>query len=399
MVAYADNNDSPLLFRHMCSLMRVTVSGVGSISSIQVSASVPLSGNGMVQGTDESPVLVLDNDQPNEVELDCGNIQISGQRDFYIIIPPVSDPGNKFTITVNGRCIASDGTWSTSFSRTQPAGGSMLQRGQIGSVRFDLTSDANETTSTGMLCGEFSVANGRKVSFSKGNLQYYVVNRSWRFADHQWTYIGTANLSNGNLSNVIDLFGWATGSCPTKIDNDAYHYGSGKQDMKSTEDWGTSLDENGFWRTLSMDEWSYLLSSRANASQLKAVGRVAGTLGLILLPDNWSSLATLSGEASFSAEEWKPLQQKGAVFLPAAGYRQNLSNGQTILNAGDWGCYWTTKFYLENMAYALLFKVDTIVWEHSFFSSSTQNIYRKHGLSVRLVHQHTTSKFPCDKSD
>ena len=39
----------------------------------------------------------------------------------------------------------------------------------------------------------FSVSATKKVRFSPGNLQYQASTKTWRFAEHQYDYIGDAN--------------------------------------------------------------------------------------------------------------------------------------------------------------------------------------------------------------
>ena len=71
---------------------------------------------------------------------------------------------------------------------------------------------------TGVLDGKFSVGSDKQVCFSKGNLQYQASKGVWRFADHQWDYIGYGNENISNsYSGWIDLFGWGTGNNPTNI--------------------------------------------------------------------------------------------------------------------------------------------------------------------------------------
>lgn len=57
--------------------------------------------------------------------------------------------------------------------------------------------------------------NSDKVYFSQGNLQYQASTNTWRFANNQYDYVGSAN-SNISSSNSgwIDLFGWATSASP-----------------------------------------------------------------------------------------------------------------------------------------------------------------------------------------
>lgn len=47
-------------------------------------------------------------------------------------------------------------------------------------------------------------SNGNVVRFSPGNLQYKN-GEGWRFAEHQYDYIGA-----WDISNWVDLFGWGT---------------------------------------------------------------------------------------------------------------------------------------------------------------------------------------------
>ena len=92
--------------------------------------------------------------------------------------------------------------------------------------------------------------------------------------------------SGTDLADKIDLFGWSTNTTnfgvSVSIDNDDY---SGL-----FVDWGTNKignDAPNTWRTLSKDEWVYLLNIRTNASSLYGIAQVNGVNGLIILPDNW----------------------------------------------------------------------------------------------------------------
>lgn len=47
---------------------------------------------------------------------------------------------------------------------------------------------------------------------SPGNLQYQASTGIWRFAEHQYDYIGSGNENiSTSYSGWIDLFGWGTG--------------------------------------------------------------------------------------------------------------------------------------------------------------------------------------------
>ena len=61
----------------------------------------------------------------------------------------------------------------------------------------------------GLLAGKFSVSATKQVQFSQGNLQYNSSEATykWRFAEHQYDYVGA-----WNTSTWVDLFGWGTWS-------------------------------------------------------------------------------------------------------------------------------------------------------------------------------------------
>ena len=240
-----------------------------------------------------------------------------------------------------------------------------------------------DTPSAGI--GVFSVSADKQVTFSKGNLQYHPANDEWRFAENQSDYIGNAN-SNiaADYNDWIDLFGCGTGDAPTKSS-------TSDSDYSTFVDWGTNQigsDAPNTWRTLSYDEWEYLLKNRPNASSLKGVAQVNGVNGLIFLPDNWTCPAGVTFKSgfhsywsveaygqyqTFSAEQWSKLESAGAVFLPAAGGR----NGSGVYNVQDSGCYWSApEYYGGSSADCLYF--DSVAAFVSYFS-------RGHGRSVRLV--------------
>jgi hypothetical protein len=235
--------------------------------------------------------------------------------------------------------------------------------------------------------GVFSVSETKQVTFSKGNLQYHSVKNVWRFAEKQWECIDYSSADTRN--GWLDLFAWSTSATnfgtSASTDEDKY---SG-----SFVDWGTNAignDAPNMWRTMTYDEWNYLLGTRPNASSLKGVAQVNGVNGLILLPDNWtcpegisfktgchSSYGTEYYEAyqSFTADQWSKMELEGAVFLPAAGGRTSGSSTQVddILKSGY---YWANKGYESNSGYMLYFDSQNI---------GVGTSGRQAGMSVRLV--------------
>ncbi len=237
----------------------------------------------------------------------------------------------------------------------------------------------------GALPGLFSVSATKQVYFSQGNLQYQASTKTWRFAEHQYDYVGSDNRSiSSTYSGWIDLFGWGTGSNPTLSSTSFEDYGT-------FVDWGCNPISNGgntnnLWRTLTKTEWDYLFNSRTDASSKCGTGNINGVGGLIILPDRWtlpsecsfaSGFATINPNThpdwthiSYTLAQWAQMEAAGAVFLPAAGYR----NGTRVNNAG-FGHYWSST-PLTDVAYLMLF---------SSYDLRTKFYHRNYGFSVRLV--------------
>ncbi len=266
-----------------------------------------------------------------------------------------------------------------------------------------------------------SKSDGTKVVFSPGNLQYQASTNTWRFAEHQYDVVGSAN-SNISSSNSgwIDLFGWGTsnktfasgyGSStqPWSTSTSGPSYGptgtsNGLYGAFANGDWGVNM--TGYtWRTLTGGtggEWEYIFSTRtsnatvngnSNARYAKATINTDGTAvnGIILFPDGCkinSSSATTWGAINNASNnyttkcttaQWSHLEELGCVFLPAAGYR----DGTAVTNLGSYGYYWSSSPYASHGS-----------WAHSVYFSSNgvlpaDRSYRDRGHSVRLVREVT----------
>ena len=197
------------------------------------------------------------------------------------------------------------------------------------------------------LLNRYSVSPGKKVQFSKGNLQYQASTKTWRFAANQWDYIGEANKNiSSSYSGWIDLFGWGTGNNPTNTSMNA-------DDYAKFNDWGKNTITNGRnkkWRTLTKDEWVYLMDRRQTDSGVRfALAIVNDVPGIVLLPDNWArtkySLNNVNNLGSnyesnhISKNDWvNKLEPNGAIFLPAAGSRY----GTTVQSPRVSAQYWSS---------------------------------------------------------
>ena len=349
-------------------------------------------------------------------------------------------------------------------------------------------SDLVLSTDFGLLPGIFTVdEHGKKVQFSKGNLQWFYgenehkVDQSsyvspgtqnqyhfsggiFTFADHQYdicagnnhgidrgkTYI-ESNKGKYDANKKIDLFMFATSgykSTNNVSDNQTYHYKpfaiyrddfnesvqnpaslqfgpldgiAGSSYKKS--DWGVfnailnGGDETGMWRTLTYDEWYYLLNTRDNASKKVGVGIVNSCHGVIILPDSWTLPGGLTftpisdvdgntyvsvttdnkslnynwSDNTYSSADWALMETAGAVFLPAAGAKMNdtgcpVKGDNDSTNEAYVISYWTASTSLNGSvsceyAYAVDFGQESATVKNWRFDKSN----RACGRAVRLV--------------
>ena len=248
----------------------------------------------------------------------------------------------------------------------------------------DKPNDPSTPGSGSFVAKPFSVSVTKTVTFSSGNLQYHPANDEWRFAPNQTDYVGEANANISSTYNGwIDLFGWGTGNNPTNASTDY-------NDYPTFVDWGVNQIGSyapNTWRTLTYNEWDYILNNRTNASNLKGVAQVNGVNGLILLPDAWqcpngvtfkSGFHSSFGEEyyatyqSFSVSDWSKLEASGAVFFPAAGGRC----GSDVDDVQDGGFCWSATESGSYDANYLLFCSN---------GAYMNDNYRLIGFSVRLV--------------
>ncbi len=286
-----------------------------------------------------------------------------------------------------------------------------------------------DTIGEGSLSGLFEVEKGRYIAFAMGNLQYNPYHNSWRFAEHQYDFIGVENKNVDSLYNGwLDLFGWGTSGYhhPADVTNIAYQpwannnvtideeynsKGFGPSTFMDDKDftgfaisydWGQHNNISnggtaGQWRTLSADEWSHLLFYRPDAINKRGMATVYGVNGVekvygaVLLPESWyvpDNCTFYPGSAYgyatnvYSNLEWQSMQNAGAVFLPAAGTRFI----DDIDGQDRYGYYWSSTHYDAQDAY--LFYLST--------TALLVDAYPRHiGRSVRLAQDVDGVSIPC----
>ncbi len=272
------------------------------------------------------------------------------------------------TVSGNHRFIRKDNVYVLSSTATMGSSVKDITAGTIYAVKNAIVAPNN------CLPGAFTVdASNTQVYFSKGNLQYNVTKNEWSFADPQHGYVGSANANFAGP--LIDLFGWGTwleGRTPTATNNCTWSDGA-----------ESAIGPD--WFTLTQSQWTHLLVSRTTTSGVRyARACVEGVNGLIIVPDDWSKssyelqLTNMKKSAytsnTIDATTWKnTFESAGAVFLPAAGRRDN----STISNGGLVGIYWSSSVYNAENAHDVFF--DETTFGLAYYGNNDL------GYSVRLV--------------
>ncbi len=144
-----------------------------------------------------------------------------------------------------------------------------------------------------------------------------------------------------------------------------------------------TVDGEAGWRTLSNDEWTYLINTRSGNMFAKA--KVNGVTGLLIFPDNYSGTTSGNGIATVNSTNaaypgndipdgtWASMEALGVVFLPAAGNRNRMG----VSNVGSYGYYWSSTPDGTSSAYLLNFSSSDV--------GTRGGWYCGYGYSVRLV--------------
>ena len=262
------------------------------------------------------------------------------------------------------------------------------------------------------------------VRFSPGNLQYQASTGTWRFAENQWDYIGSDNTEiSSSYIGWIDLFGWGTSGknhgaiCyqPWSISTNRADYQAygikeyNLYDQTGQADWGFNEISNGGnqsdrWRTLKQEEWTWLIGDMGGTD---GVNRRAGNRfiraevtvmepdvkckGLVILPDGYTQAGISfnnynAGYVSVDNAAWNNMRDAGAVFLPAAGYRNGTTYRMSFNAQHNYGYYWSSKSGSDNAASYIYFYHNTDASQDTgkqIFVDQTK--YKYFGCSVRLV--------------
>lgn len=268
----------------------------------------------------------------------------------------------------------------------------------------------------------FSISATKHVKFSAGNLQCNPAlftstsPKAWLIAHNQYDRL--SNTFNENIdettNHYVDVFGWATsgyeqdvdgdliGHYPyqTEEDNSRYYAGAANNNLtgNSLYDWGRYNARGGRiyygetqsvlpvaerWRTLSQEEWQYLLGSRTNATNLRGYATIDGVRGFVILPDSWTlptgaSFTPNGPNNNYTLQQWAKMEKAGAIFLPTSGVRVDAT---TVDGWNQEGWYWTGTVRMAARCYAIQFTNNGSTTDLDMGASAP----RYYGMSVRLV--------------
>lgn len=350
----------------------------------------------------------------NRIELVCPSAVTltTTPKDFVIMIPPGTLEKGFMVSVYDGsdnlvyRKTVEWNDWSAQYG----SGKDLIQRSKLRKVSTNIKPGIG-----------FSVSDSQRVRLSLGNLQWSAKNGdgqnantthavagggtaagTFRFSEHPWDRVGGSGYGNVNHTNAsgasvqsnndyraadyagwIDLFAWGT-SCwsggvssymPYQKSLSPYEYlpgGSSTANISGTKaDWGVynaiwnpaknAYDAPGTWRTLTTDEWHYLLRSRVTegkASVCFAKVRLSDLpnpsggegYGLVIPPDEWltstfnfTCTSTTSGFQDITLAQWQMLEKEGCVFLPVAGdMHVNSSHTTIVFSHQARGFYWSS---------------------------------------------------------
>lgn len=266
---------------------------------------------------------------------------------------------------------------------------------------------------------KFSVAAGKEVYFTQGNLQYIgsAAEPYWRIASDQYSYLGGNNGVADNPENSgamikenadVDLFGWGDVNPPFHGSEVNADYSPALEGNTLVTDWATKFNavtptalyadkENnilypkngGDYCVLTSGEWQYLLANHWWGFATVKMNDGNSKNGLVICPNNvdeskarellpgiiYKSNTTQSGKSGAFAEnniDQATIDANGLLFLPAAGYR-----GGTVSNVNARGNYWSATSANATNAYFVYFRSTT------FYSANSN--FRYLGFSVRLA--------------
>ena len=363
-----EEGKADFVFTNLGGLLRLTVKGTATISSITIQATEQMSGEaGLIEDAEGNIVAEIVGGYPlmkNEVTLDCGNNGVAltdAGTDFYISLPCYMN-SKKENIGYSNVTITLTDTEGRTCEKKLNNKNLVIERSKITTASFT-ASEFKANVPEGALPGKFSVSADKQVYFSKGNL-WADDSNTLHFEDAQWK--STPASSGSKDASHVSHFTWTipveAAVIGSKIGSNLFCDEAHKQSVDGSDN---------IYYTLSTVEWQYLFNYWDYANEIRKDkckwAKVNGVGGYVIAPGDFTG--TLKEEYTDDAA----LAAAGnLVFLPAAGYYDD----PIFTSVGNCGYYWSSSAFDGSLAYFVLF--DSILDPVRFGS-------RRYGYSVRLV--------------
>ena len=362
---YAESSSKSLQFKNLCSVLKLSLKGSGTINKIELVTDQYINGTFTVSNpaNTTTPLTRETNNENNVQHSTIGDhtkvttltmsspVTLSSTAQYFYIYLPVQEY-NYIRINI----YKTDGNIYTKTRTTAFT----PERSKYHLIEFD-----DVAFVSGLLNGVFTVAASsgstpaRKVSFARGNLLSNSANStSYRFADNQYDLSATGNTNY--------LFNWAGYDNRNREISE-----SSTMNQRNTNI--SNADNNTTWNVLTQQEWKHLLSQPGYGGRsvnyhhwtLVSVTKANNSTvvhGMIIFPDvfywplEYNKQPSIFDESSvfnghtwtgsgdnvlptYSYEEWCKLESAGCVFLPTTGMRSGSSS--TISNS-SYGYYWSS---------------------------------------------------------
>jgi len=335
--------------------------------------------------------------------------------------------GVRWAILLPGTNLSADGNVEGEPSTTLGANQFIDSGITLHNPEFAAPNPTFAVKTSGGVMTQFSVSPTQKVYFSRANLKYNT-SEGWSFHANQYdecfgvktyTSSGTPADQTGSSSGGVqygsdvemDRFSWGF-QYPTVTGEDDWVNGTRNLSWYDGTDWGCALtgEGNDHWRTLTYEEWDYLLNNTSRGDRRFLKGRFQVSItrdgvtydtymsGMFIAPDHyvgnltassWNKTSTYS-HTTMTAARTNKLFNDGCVFLPAVGYRNDsyYYDYNCYSSTSDFiqGCYWTATGLTQQpnsaatpQAHAMKFDKTTNGYGNESYPT------RDLGMCVRLV--------------
>lgn len=258
---YAESSNTNLAFKNVCGVLNIHLPQIEDkkLIGIDVYASTVIAGKFAVSMDDDGVPHLVQYAGSTELEMQFNepfSLNENGGRNIYIYLPSSED------LTTTGGFgglemvfYATDQSYAV--VRVTEGNYVEIKRNQITTLELNTIRFDGQMSEFG---NYFSVSPSLKVDISTGNLQYDGSTSTWHFASRANPFYGNRNPEVG----TVDLF------ARSSTDNNYGLFGSTSTLAGDFKDWGSLVtsDRNTPWRTLTHNEWNYLLRYRHNAQKL-----------------------------------------------------------------------------------------------------------------------------------